>query len=178
MWPLPGARGHRNFSPGSYYEPGLKCSTRGSLSLSLYFSAFQLLCYPFVCILLHSIFWFISNKFSYIHIHTIQHSIHANTYIIYLVWWAYIQVYTTCLITHISMKITTCLITHIYNLSNQNPNEIHPLGVWHGQAGIPSILLKFLLCIQSVRANSDLLRTTKKEINININHHNKYYEWH
>jgi hypothetical protein len=45
-----------------------------------------------------------------------------------------------------------------------------------GRAKISLVSLEFLLCVRSVRADSALLRTTKKEINMNINHHNKYYE--
>jgi hypothetical protein len=89
----------RRSGPSSYYEPGLKCSTRDNLSLSLYFSVFQLLYYPFNFIFSLQLFDLFQTSFR-IHIHTLLHSVHADAYIIYLVLRIYIHAYTTCLHTY------------------------------------------------------------------------------
>jgi hypothetical protein len=41
---------------------------------------------------------------------------------------------------------------------------------------IPPIALELLLCVRPMGADSAMLPTIKKDINMNINHHNKYYE--
>jgi hypothetical protein len=127
-----------------------------------------------------SIQFFYSFQTSFrIYICTLLHSVHANAYIIYLVLRAYIHVYTTCLHAWRSQL----RLEPVYSITRRShggisDNGILPLGLWLCQAKIPPIPLELLLCIRSVGANSVLLPTIKKEINMNINHHNKYYEWH
>jgi hypothetical protein len=55
-------------------------------------------------------------------------------------------------------------------------DKILPWGLWLRQANILSIPFELLLCVRSVGGDYALLPTIKEEINMNINHHNKYYE--